>query len=301
MDGGQGVVDGIELTYCTRDLERCAERRGDAAWLRRRRRDPRSLVLPMRGLQVPVRRCGDAVRAGLLPLSRMGEVIPEDAVFLGCLEEAAVFCWPEAPEPPDEVEWVELRSVSALLSPADAGILAYARAMAHWHAGHRFCGACGSRTRICEAGHVRRCAACGRDQFPRTDPAVIVLVTAGEACLLGRSPRFPPGMYSTLAGFVEPGESLEQAVRREVREEAGISLRAVRYRKSQPWPFPQSLMIGFRAEAMHRRIRLEDRELEDARWFSRAGLRRPEKRRVRLPARDSIARFLIEEWLAEED
>lgn len=284
--------------YSTRDLDRRAELRADARWLAARRRDPTSLVLPMAGLRVPVQEQEEGPRARLLPLSELGGALPEEAIFLGLLGELPVFAWPDESGAFAAIDMVELRSVGSLLPHRDAGLLAYARALVHWHARHRFCGACGRPTRVTHGGHVRLCAACGLEIFPRTDPAVIVLVTFGDLCLLGRSPRFPPGMYSTLAGFVEPAEGLEDAVRREVVEEVGLALGAVRYRSSQPWPFPQSLMLGFRAEAVDRALRIDHDELEDAAWFGRGELL-AESPPVRLPGADSIARFLIEEWLLE--
>jgi NAD+ diphosphatase len=170
-----------------------------------------------------------------------------------------------------------------------------------WHARHRFCGVCGAPTESVEAGHVRRCTspACGASHFPRTDPAVIMLVHDGDRALLGRQKIWPPGMYSTLAGFVEPGESLEETVAREVFEESGIRVAEVRYHSSQPWPFPASLMIGFHAAAASREIRMDQSELEDCGWFSRAELRDFGRQGKALPRADSIARRLIEDWLAQ--
>jgi NAD+ diphosphatase len=196
-------------------------------------------------------------------------------------------------------DFVGLRRVAPMLDRFDGGLLAYARAMARWHQQNRFCGACGSRTVMLEAGFLRRCTDpdCGGLHFPRTDPAIIALVTHGDRALLGRQAKWAPTWYSVLAGFVEPGESLEQAVRREVKEEAGITVGEVRYDSSQPWPFPSSLMIGFVAEALDEEIRIGDEELEDARWFTReqiddalgAG-------ELRLSPRTSISRHLIERW-----
>jgi NAD+ diphosphatase len=172
--------------------------------------------------------------------------------------------------------------------------------MIHWHRRQRFCGVCGSETLSQSAGHVRACvsASCGATHFPRTDPATIMLVTDGDRCLLGRQPRWPQGMYSTLAGFVEPGESLEDAVIREVKEEAGIIATNVTYNSSQPWPFPSSLMVGFFAEAVTREITVDPDELEDAQWFTSGELRRFADQGKSLPRPDSIARRLVETWLS---
>ena len=196
----------------------------------------------------------------------------------------------------------DLRSVGGLLPRAEGAILAYARGLMYWHYRHRYCGICGSPAESAEAGHVRRCTnpACSVSHFPRTDPAVIMLVhDGGERCVLGRHGRFLPGMHSTLAGFVEPGESLEEAVAREVEEEVDLRIDPARvtYHSSQPWPFPSSLMLGFHARADYAPLAVSD-ELESARWFTRAELRAsPEDDRFRLPRADSIARRLIEDWL----
>ncbi|MDF1585659.1 NAD(+) diphosphatase [Marinimicrococcus flavescens] len=284
--------------YSGAAFDRAALRRRDAAWLEACRRDPQTRIVFLSGLAVPVDGPEEAPRLRALRLGEIAAELPDEAVFLGIHEGAPHFAV-DLPPPPSLRRFVELRSVGLLLPTAEAGLLALARALRHWHEGHRFCGACGAPTRAVEAGHARRCDPCERTVFPRTDPAVIVLVTRGEHCVLGRAGRFPEGMYSTLAGFVEPGETLEECLAREVMEEVGILVERPVYRSSQPWPFPQSLMLGFRAEARSEAIRIDPEEIEDARWFSRAELAQPARRPVRLPSEDSIARFLIEEWLAE--
>jgi NAD+ diphosphatase len=192
-----------------------------------------------------------------------------------------------------------LREVAPLVSQSDGALLAYASGILSWHRRNRFCGVCGSETKSTQGGHIRVCPneSCREQHFPRTDPAVIMLVTDGERALLGRQSVWPPSVYSTLAGFVEPGESLEEAVRREVFEETSVELDDVHYHSSQPWPFPSSLMLGFEARARTREIRLSPDELEDARWFTRDELLRREG--VELPSTISIARRLIEDWLTE--
>jgi NAD+ diphosphatase len=284
--------------YTSQGFDRAAPRRKDQAWLEQRRRASETRVLPLAGLQIAI--AEDAPQPQLFWAAAQALPPGEDSIFLGLQEDAAIFAQ-EVGEAGASAgaRFVELRSVGPVLSAAEASLAAYARALAHWHTRHRFCGACGAPTRIIDAGHARRCTACESDVFPRTDPAVIVLVTKGDRCILGRAGRFPTGMYSTLAGFVEPGESLESGLAREVFEEVGVELESVSYRSSQPWPFPQSLMLGFRAVARTERLEIELDELEDARWFERADLLDPERRPVQLPAPDSIARFLIEEWLAE--
>ena len=235
----------------------------------------------------------------------------EEAVLLGtmhghtcfALELALDEAQARAVSPPG-AGFRDLRRNASLLSPHEGALLAYARAMLFWHRRHRYCGECGSPTRAEEAGHLRVCSdgQCGARHFPRTDPAIIVLSTdaSGERCLLGRQAAWDAGMYSCLAGFVEPGESLEHAVVREVYEESGIRIAQVSYRSSQPWPFPSSLMLGFRALAVSEAIQRGDDELEDARWFSRddlaAGYRDGS---LRIPNQVSIAYRLIEEWFDE--
>jgi len=196
-------------------------------------------------------------------------------------------------------DFVDLRKVGPLLDRFDGGLLAYARGMVHWHQQNAYCGVCGTRTVMLEAGFLRRCtnAECGRQHFPRTDPAVIVAVTYDDRLLLGRQAKWDASWYSVLAGFVEPGESLEQAVRREVKEEAGVDVGDVHYHSSQPWPFPSSLMVGFTATALNDEINIGDEELQDVRWFRRADVDAVlEDGKIRLPPRISIARQLIEGW-----
>lgn len=189
----------------------------------------------------------------------------------------------------------DLRALAGELPAEEAGLLAYARAMILWRERHRFCGRCGAPNVAAEAGHVLKCSAanCGHSQFPRIDPAVIVLVTDGERALLGRQAAWPAGRYSTIAGFVEPGESLEDAVVREVLEETGVNIENVEYRSSQPWPFPSSLMIGFTAHAATTEVHLHDAELEDARWLSRDQIAAGA---VDLPSPVSVSFRLIEDW-----
>lgn len=198
---------------------------------------------------------------------------------------------------PSQTELRELRPLAPMLPPESASLLAYARALTLWKTRHRFCGVCGAANLIGRAGHVMRCsrAGCGTETFPRLDPAIIVLVSdaGGERALLGRQASWPAGRYSTIAGFVEPGESLEDAVAREVDEETGVQVTDVRYESSQPWPFPSSLMLGFRAVARTHEITLRDGELEDARWFTRADI---VSGHPALPPAGSISSKLIDGW-----
>jgi NAD+ diphosphatase len=261
--------------------------------------------------------------AAVVPMSVVRGRIQADAltwVFLGLNGEIPIFAvdLSEAavanlPVLADAGEFVDLRRAGALVSADDASLLAYARAMLAWHRRHRFCSVCGSTAENRRAGHVRRCCnvECGAESFPRTDPVVIMLVTypatheRPERVLMGRHGRLPPGAYSILAGFVEPGESLEDAVAREVWEEAGVRVRDVTYVASQPWPFPHSMMIGFRATAESEELSVDRDELEDAQWFTAAevatfGEWGDDSARFRRPRPDSIARVLLDAWADKE-
>jgi NAD+ diphosphatase len=196
----------------------------------------------------------------------------------------------------------ELRGLMTHLTAREAELAATAKALVQWHRSHGFCAACGAASQVTAGGWQRSCAACGAQHFPRTDPVVIMLVTRGNAVLLGRSPGWPEGMFSVLAGFVEPGETLEAAVRREVFEEAGITCGEVGYLASQPWPFPASLMIGMRTEATSGVIMIDPEELEQALWVSRedlVGVLAGQHPTIRPPRRGAIAEFLLRNWLAD--
>jgi NAD+ diphosphatase len=208
----------------------------------------------------------------------------------------------------DDEEFIGLRRAAATLAPAEARLAGHAVHLANWINRNRYCGSCRAPMRIIEGGHKLVCTAagCGREEFPRTDPVVITLVIYAGRCLLARQPRFPPKFYSALAGFVEPGETLEAAVRREVHEEAGVVIGEVSYVGSQPWPFPTSLMIGYLAQARNDAFKLDQRELEDGRWFERAEIVRllaagaDPASAVLLPPRGVMARRLIDEWIARD-
>jgi NAD+ diphosphatase len=198
--------------------------------------------------------------------------------------------------------FAELRAVMTRLSVRDAELAATAKAVIGWHKTHGFCARCGERSAIGKGGWQRDCAACGGHHFPRTDPVVIMLITRGNSVLLGRSPGWPDGMYSLLAGFIEPGETMEAAVRREVFEESGITVGEVDYLASQPWPFPASLMFGCRGRATSQEITLDPAELEDALWVSRERLARVfagEDETIRPARKGAIAHFLLSNWLAD--
>jgi NAD+ diphosphatase len=207
--------------------------------------------------------------------------------------------------PDIDTELIDVRALAPAIAPGEAAILAEARSLLDWHARHRFCAQCGSPTKVGSAGWVRRCPDCRASHFPRTDPVVIMLAIHGDRALLGRNRRRAGARFSCLAGFVEPGETLEEAVRREVREESGIRCGRVRYLAAQPWPFPSSLMIGFLAEALTDEITVDPEELAEARWFSRDEIREMVKRaadgaddptQVSLPQPIAIAHHICRRW-----
>ena len=310
--GQNPVMWARHLPYTFAALDRAADKRKRPAWLAARLADPSSwftVVWRRRNLissaQAPAPRLLSGERASL------ALELAEEIVFLGLLDGRAVFALDLSPLDPAEAEQAvdrqgefrDLREIGGALGQADGALLAYARAIVFWHGRHRYCGACGSPTDSVEGGHSRICTndTCGLSHFPRTDPAVIMLVhDGGEHCILGHNKRMPAGMYSVLAGFVEPGESVEEAVAREVREEVGLEVAPAspRYFATQPWPFPASLMIGFHVPAPHAPLTVDPDELVQARWYHRDELRgSPEDHRFCLPRRDSIARRLIDAWL----
>jgi NAD+ diphosphatase len=283
-------------TFAGAGLDRAAERRGDAAWLAEQLADPatRAVAVTRDGVVVEP---GDPFRLARVGLD--GATGP-GPVLLGVEERGPLFAVAVDQAPPDG-RVLGLREAAATLRQDEGGLAAHATALLNWHRRHPHCSRCGAETDVAEAGHVRRCPRCGVEHHPRTDPVVIMLVTRGDEVLLGRQPSWPAGRYSALAGFVEPGESLEEAVAREVLEESGVAVRAPRYHASQPWPFPGSLMIGFFAEHAAGEPVARDGELEDARWFARAELERSVAGEgpLRLPPRLAIARRLVDHWVAE--
>jgi NAD+ diphosphatase len=284
-------------------LDRIAHRRKDDAWLEASLADPDSWLVPVWQMRSLVRHDREGLAAALLPSELLSTLASTtELVLLGEVDGRACFAVElEQPEAAlalagaTEARFEDLRLAGALLSSRDAGVLAYARAMVYWRQRHRHCGVCGAPTVSTSAGHVMRCSntACAADHFPRLDPAIIVLVTDGERTLLGRQAAWPSGRYSTIAGFVEPGESLEDAVAREVLEETGVRIETAAYHSSQPWPFPSSIMIGFTATATAGQLPRADEELEDARWFTREDVASGVPG---LPPPQSISYRLIEDW-----
>jgi NAD+ diphosphatase len=280
-------------------VDRLKFAQADADAIARRIADGSARLVPVWKSRCPVVR-EPSPGACLLPVGSgpFAAVGVDDMILLGEYRGLAIFTTEiESDTPPpleNGAEFADLRLAASLLPHDEAGLVAYARAMISFRHRHRFCGSCGAPTRPERNGRVMTCTneACRTEFFPRVDPAVIVLVTHGDSVLLGRQPDWPAGRYSTIAGFVEPGESLEDAVRREVFEETGIETGPMSYHSSQPWPFPRSLMLGFRAEARTTGVKLGDAELEDARWFSREEIGTG----TMLPFTQSIAYRLIEDW-----
>jgi len=286
---------GFPLPLARAALDRAAHVRQDDDALERCWQDPLARVIRVHEMRAPL--SGDPPT---LALRTPGDV-PEgaDRYFLGLDPDGTPYFAVAGPYDLADGEFAAgLRRVGAVLPDRDLGMLVHAIALDNWHSTHPHCPRCGAPTRIIAGGHARRCDADGLQHFPRTDPAVIMLVTdEDDRALLGRQPVWPEGRFSTLAGFVEPGESLEQAVAREVHEEVGVRVTDVSYVASQPWPFPSSLMLGFRARATGTEVTVDEKEIAEARWFTRAELRvATDSREVLLPSAVSIARRLIEDW-----
>jgi NAD+ diphosphatase len=305
-------VANFSITYSGHPLDRRADLRVDADRLRAVLTSAEARIVPVWNQK---HLFDAAPRAQALSFSVLSARLDAEAlspVFLGYGDGAPWFAvgLPPSESPPDlgHGEYRTLNDVVTLLPPPEASLLAYARAMVIWHENHRHCGRCGAATISTEGGHARVCsnASCAHRSFPRTDPAVITLIEdpTRTKALLGRQARWVAGMYSVIAGFVEPGESLEETVIRETYEETGIRVGEVRYMASQPWPFPSSIMLGFRATATTTEIARGDDELEDCRWFTREDLRsfgRPGPyANLRLPNPFSIARYLLNTWLSED-
>jgi NAD+ diphosphatase len=300
------------LGYTNSRLERAAERRTDEAALAAFAADREAAAYVIGGDMIVIKKASP-LNDPLFTLAEARALGPTDeTVFLGLLGSAGRF---GVGIPPAAAEALKANSsyvVTDLRSIAVQGLvdnehlppIAEAKAVLHWHLRHRFCPNCGAVTQVVEGGWRRDCPSCKTQHFPRTDPVVIMLAIDGERCLLGRSPRFMPTMWSCLAGFIEPGESIEDAVHRETREEAGISCGRVVYFASQPWPFPSSLMIGCHAEALTRDIVVDRQELEDARWFNKdeiaSMLMRQHPGGLTTPPAVAIAHHIIRAWVDNE-
>ncbi len=311
----------IVHTFAGNPLDRGDALRRDPDWLAAAARNPDSGYLPMWRLNVLIedgdeggrRHDGDTHRLGWLPPARIaGLDIGTPPVFLGLAGDRPRFAQDVSAveEPlrdldlPSRFRFEDSRAAGMVLSASEAGILAQSRSQLVWHERHRFCSACGTPSTQARGGHVRVCPNCDAQHFPRTDPVAIMVISDGDRCLLGqaagRLARI--GMYSALAGFIDQGESIEEAVRREVREEAGVEVGAVRYHSSQPWPFPSSLMIGCHGEARTTDIRIDPVEMADVRWFLRDEARAAlagEHATLKVPGPMAIAHHLIRAWVDE--
>jgi NAD+ diphosphatase len=299
-------------TYAGNPLDRAAERRVDDAWLQDRALDPESLYLAFWSKRPLVEKRGaEGLQIAYLPPRLALELAPtpEQRLFLGLWKETPVFAVeidgegdPGRGPLKGLGEFEELRAATPVLPDPEAAILATAKAVFEWRARHRFCAACGQESEIAEAGWKRVCPACRAEHFPRTDPVVIMLAVHEGRCLMGRQAAWPPKMFSALAGFLEPGETIEEACARELFEEAGLRAVDVRYHSSQPWPYPSSLMIGLIAEVDSDAAAPDQTELEAVRWFTKDEIRTvlaghdPE---VRAPMKLAIARTLLEAWVGE--
>lgn len=291
------------VAFAGNTIERLSEKRDEDS-VRKALADPDARLLLMRDGRLYFR-CAD----GLDPYHRIADAPALDAqldgaVLLGFTPQGPVLAAPAGVAPenlPDSVRAIDYRTVfiQGILDPSDLGALAQGASLLAWHSSHRFCSKCGQPSVMRDGGYKRFCPACETLHFPRTDPVVIMLAVTRDRCLLGRGPHFNPGMFSALAGFVEPGETIESAVRRETFEEAGIRLGRVTYHASQPWPFPYSLMIGCYGEALNEDITI-DAELEACRWFDRqevlAALNGSHAEGITIPPRGAIARTLVSDW-----
>jgi NAD+ diphosphatase len=299
--------------FASNPLDRGDAQRRDQQWLDAQAANPRSRFLPLWQLNVLVHSESETRLGWLSPTAIKHLAVDVPPVFLGLLEGIAHFAIDvsQLADPQQELKldeawrFEESRTAATQLSLTDTGILAQSRAQLDWHRRHQFCSVCGQRTVQGRGGHVRQCPACKAEHFPRTDPVAIMVVSDGDRCLLGqtRGRLSRTGTYSALAGFIDQGESIEEAVRREVKEEAGIEVGRVRYHSSQPWPFPSSLMIGCHAEALTTEIRMDDGEMTDVRWFSRdevLSALKGENPHLRVPAPIAIAHHLIKAWAERE-
>jgi NAD+ diphosphatase len=300
------------LGYSGSRLERAAELRPNAATIDAFAGDAGAGAYVIGGEWIVMKK-GSPLNEPLFTIGEAQALSPAtEAIFLGLLDGAPRFghgLTPQAAEAlkaRDDLHITDLRSIAVqgLVAADHLPPIAEAKSILHWHARHRFCSNCGAATRLVNGGWRRDCPQCKAEHFPRTDPVVIMLASDRERCLLGRSPRFVPTMWSCLAGFIEPGESMEDAVRRETREEAGIICGRVIYFASQPWPFPTSLMIGCHAEALTDQIVVDREELEDARWFSKseieAMLLRKHPQGLTTPPPVAIAHHIIRAWVEDE-
>jgi NAD+ diphosphatase len=276
------------LAFSGGSLDRAAAFRNDTDWIAARRADAHARLICLNG---------DKARVIENQL-HYEQPVAEDAIFLGLDNDGRPIFAGEASIPLDNARDLRSLAIEGRLPASDLATLAQARSLLHWHQRHRFCANCGHQTEMRDGGYRRHCPHCFADHFPRTDPVAIIVVRNGDNFLLGRQASWAPGRYSALAGFMEPGETIEEAARREVLEESGIQVGPIAYVASQPWPFPSSLMIGLLGEALNRDIIIDRTELEDARWFSRTEVRLMFEERhpdgLGVPPRMAIAHKILE-------
>ena len=283
------------MAFCGNPLDRASDRRSDPAWL---------AAQQGRGLFLPFWQNKPLVvkdRAGFLPWRQAWR--DSICVFLGLDGAQPLFAVDVAGDSEPVMEdgtFAEMRASAFVLPGRDTAIAGQAKALIDWHRRHGFCPNCGAATQLCDGGYRRLCPACAAEHFPRTDPVVIMLPVLEDACLVGRNARFVNGLYSAFAGFVEPGESMEDAVRRELLEEAGLRVGAITYHASQPWPFPSSLMLGCYAEALSRDFAIDGHEITDARWLTKGEVRKRLAQEIQdemtMPASIAIAHHLVRDW-----
>ena len=298
----------ITHVFAGNPLDRGEVERRDEEWLTVQANDPASLMLPMWQLNVPVSSDQTLIWLNVDDLQRLK--VDAAPVFLGRLDGRSHFVVDVSAVERGNIEkdglsFEDARTTAEYLSGPESGIVAQARAQLSWHGRHGFCAVCGHPTGIARGGQVRRCAGCGTEHYPRTDPVIITVVHDGDRCLLGQSRGRLVAMrrYSALAGFMDQGECIEEAVAREVMEESGIQVGAVRYHSSQPWPFPSSLMIGCHADAATTDIHFDPEEMADVQWFSRDEVRLALEERseiLAIPGPTAIAHHLIRSWAMGE-
>jgi NAD+ diphosphatase len=301
------------IPFSGNPLNRASEKRTDANWIESRRHDAASLIFPMWRLQPFIlgsEKAAPPLELGLVRPEVADELGLDDAIsiFLGLDADRALFALDisETSNPTKTGPLAGLghfrdaRMAGSMVSMRDAALIAQAKALIDWHQRHGFCPKCGTPTKLMDAGYRRLCDACKSEHFPRVDPVVIMLATHGEACLVGRGKIFPPGMFSALAGFIEPGETIEEAVRRELMEEASVRVDEVTYYATQPWPFPSSLMIGCFARAISRDVKADETELAEVKWVERATARELVAGKsvdgMMVPPPIAIAHHLIKTW-----
>ena len=306
----------LQPFYASSEINRHGDQRNNKAFLEKIMLDPKTKFIPVRNGKNLFEGLDDDINAVKFNYDLLSRLLPggiDEPIFLGGANNFYYVGFELADQNPKIEKWIDenniiiddLRKYGPTLDDIDGSFLALTNGMTFWHKTHKFCGICGHINNSKEGGFVKICSniKCGKSHFPRTDPAIITLISFKDKVLLGRSPRFPEGMYSTLAGFVEPGESLEQALEREVFEEVGVKVKNIRYFHSQPWPFPASLMLGFFAEAETTKLDIDYNEIEDAHWFSIEELKSLEhpsiKNGFKLPRIDSIARRLVDTWINE--